>query len=331
MYLDRRGFYQQLEHKQESKVLVYVTGDRPGAETQIHPEVMDYFVEHLDLIGKVKKISLFLYTRGGSTIAAWSIVNLIRQFCDEFEVIVPSKAHSAGTLICLGANSIVMTKQATLGPVDPSVVTPLNPQVPGAPVDAKVPVSVEAINGFIELAQQEMKIDNPENLTPVLMKLADAVHPLVLGEVFRAKSQIKMLARRLLEKQLSDSEKIDRIISFLVSESGSHDYTIDRREARDELGLNIIKPDDTLYAIIKSIMDDIRAELELNSRYDPNQLLANNNHVEVELRSGLIESYAGGSHVFITKGNLIKNPQTPQMPFTSIQFDKIFEGWKHEK
>ena len=59
-----------------------------------------------------------MYTRGGNTLAGWSIINLIRQFCDELEIIIPSKAHSTGTLMALGANSIIMTKQATLGPID---------------------------------------------------------------------------------------------------------------------------------------------------------------------------------------------------------------------
>jgi hypothetical protein len=54
------------------------------------------------------------------------------------------------TLLCLGADSIIMTKQAVLGPIDPSVHTPLNPQIPGAAHNAKVPVSVESINGFIK-------------------------------------------------------------------------------------------------------------------------------------------------------------------------------------
>ncbi len=125
MYNDRIKFYESIENKRNSKLLVYVTGDRPGFETQIHPEVLDYFIDHLDRIGKPKKISLFLYTRGGNTLGAWSLVNLIRQFCNELEVIIPSKSHSAGTLISLGANTIVMTKQATLGPIDPSLNSPL--------------------------------------------------------------------------------------------------------------------------------------------------------------------------------------------------------------
>jgi hypothetical protein len=87
-----------LEAARKSKVLVYVTGDRLGMETQISSEVYDKFVNHLDLIGVVKKISLYLYTRGGNTLAVRSLVNLIRQFCDEFEVIIPSKTQSIQVL-----------------------------------------------------------------------------------------------------------------------------------------------------------------------------------------------------------------------------------------
>src|SRR4051812_38640883 len=136
MYADRKALYAQIEAERQTKLLVYITGDRPGLETQVGPDVYDRFVNHLDRIGVVPKISLYLYTRGGDTLAAWSLVNLIRQSCDELEMIIPSKAHSAGTLMCLGANRIVMTKQATLGPIDPSITGPLNPQIPGAAPDA---------------------------------------------------------------------------------------------------------------------------------------------------------------------------------------------------
>ena len=99
-------------------------------ETQISSEMPEYFVNHLDKFNLPKKISLLLYTRSGDTIAAWSLINLIKQFCEEYEVIVSSKARSAGTLICLGAKNVIMTKQATLGPIDPSLNSQLNPQNP---------------------------------------------------------------------------------------------------------------------------------------------------------------------------------------------------------
>jgi len=331
MYTNRRNLYTQLEQARSSRVLVYITGDRPGLETQIHPEVYDFFVNHLDRMGVVPKISLYLYTRGGVTLAAWSFVNLIRQFCETFEVIVPSKGHSAGTLICLGANTIVMTKQATLGPIDPSVNTPLNPQVPGGSPEAKVPVSVEAIKGFIELAKDELKIKGSTQLTSILVGLSEKVHPLVLGEVYRARSQIKMLAKRLMKGHIKEN-KIETIVNLLCSESGSHDYTIHRREAKDVLGLNIEKPNDQLYSIIKNIYDDVDGELQLTSKYDPNSTLGNQPQVNYAFRRALIESVQSGSHYFISEGTLTREQQqvAPGVQQITIRDQRNFEGWRHE-
>ena len=333
MFRDRQADYREIERLRGSKLLVYVTGDRPGLETQIHPEVLDFFVDHLDVFNKVSKISLYLYTRGGATTASWSIANLIQQFCDEFEVIVPSKAHSGGTLLSLGAKRIIMSKQATLGPIDPSVNTPLNPQIPGAPPNAKVPVSVEAINGFIELVKKEFNVKNASDLANIVGKLSDKIHPLVLGEVVRARSQIKMLANRLLSTQMTDKKKIKKIINFLASESGSHDYTINRKEAEEGLGLNIEKPDSELYPIIKRIYDDIRNELHLNEALDFNSLLGTANQIAYTFRRALIESLGVGTHVFVSEGQVSR--QQIQLPNNVIQFQindqRTFEGWKYER
>src|ERR1700694_803098 len=108
-YSERIDLLKEIEHRRKSRVLLYVTGDRPGLETQIHQEAYDFFVNLLDDIGIVERISLILYTRGGNTLAGWAFANLIKHFCEEFEVIIPSKAHSTGTLISLGAKHIVMT------------------------------------------------------------------------------------------------------------------------------------------------------------------------------------------------------------------------------
>ncbi len=333
MFNDRKDIYRRIEELRSTKLLVYITGDRPGLETQIHPEVLDYFVDHLDNFNLPNKISLFLYTRGGSTSASWSIANLIQQFCNEFEVIIPSKAHSGGTLLSLGAKTIVMTKQATLGPIDPSVNTPLNPQVPGAPPHSKVPVSVEAINGFIELAKNEFSLKNQKELANVLTSLSEKVHPLVLGEVVRARTQIKMLAQRLLSGQINDKKKIEKIINFLVSDSGSHDYTINRREARNELGLNIENPNDNLYQLIKKIYDNIREEFLLNEKLDVNSLLGTNMQVNYSYRRALLESLDYGTHVFVSNGTLSKQtimgPNNIQQ--TAINDQRTFEGWKYER
>jgi ClpP class serine protease len=333
MYTNRKELLQKLEKEQNSKIIIYITGDRPGLESQIHPEVLDLLVQHLDKIGSVNKISLYLYTRGGHTLAAWSISNLISQFCDEFEVIIPSKAHSAGTLLCLGANKLIMTKQATLGPIDPSINTPLNPGVPGAPPTARVPVSVEAINGFIELAKTT-GIKNSSDLANVIAILASHVHPLVLGEVYRARSQIRMLGKALLSKHMKEKKKRDKILSFLCSESGSHDYMIYRKEAEKELGLPVESPIEQSYGLIKAIYDDISAELMLTLPFNPMILIGDKPEIEYNYCRCLIESVTFGSHSFHSKGILRKKTitdQTTGIPQEMIEDDRKFEGWDYEK
>lgn len=332
MYSNRRDLYETLEQEFETKILTYITSDRAGFEIQIEQDAVDLFINHLDCIGSVPKISLYLYTRGGNISVAWNIINLLRQYCDELQVIIPHKAHSAGTLMSIGANSIVMTKQATLGPIDPSINTPLNPLIPGRS-GATLPVSVEAVKGYLEFAKEELSIKDDIALANILIKLSDSVHPLVLGNVYRSRAQIKMLAEKLLINQVTEPTKIKEIISFLCSDSGSHDYTINRREALNNLGLNIITPNDTQYRTIKDIYDDISHELGFGIPLDRKNI-ASTNGGEYCVRRGLIESLSGGSHYFVSQGKLIAPAPAgghgAPAPKPGFIDDQKFVGWKHE-
>jgi hypothetical protein len=334
MYSERRELYQKLEKRQNSKVLVYFTGDRQGLETRIGKDVYDVFVNQLDKIrtSPKSKISLYLYTTGGDTLSAWSIINLVNQFASEVEVIVPSKCLSAGTLMSLGAKDIVMTKQATLGPIDPSVNTPLNPVIPGGPINAingRIPVSVEAIEGYIQFMKQECGYNGKVDSGKLMEILAAHIHPIVLGEVYRAKQQIKMLGEKLLSNQINDKEKIDKIINFLCSGSGSHDYTIHRQEARENLGLNIITPDEETYAIIKAIYVDIAKELELTSPYNPNKYLGEKTSASYSFTRAVIESLNGGSCKYVSNGLLTRRQISvqPGVLQMAINDQRTVEGW----
>ncbi|WP_395741685.1 SDH family Clp fold serine proteinase [Prosthecobacter sp.] len=325
-YEKRRENYIQLEKARKSKLICYVTGTRAGLETAIAPDTYTLMAQHLDEIGPVKKISLFLLTNGGQTMAAWSLINLIKHYCDDFEVIVPFQALSAGTLMCLAADNIVMAKQATLGPIDPSVNQPLNPQHPNNP-NVRIPVSVEAIQGYFDLAGEELKISDQAEKAKIFLKLAESIHPLVLGTAFRARTQIQMLARKLLMGRMEEV-KIDRIIKFLCSDSGSHDYPIHRREARKELGLPIETPSVPLYALIKSTFAAIDEDLQFSGRLDPNSVLAGGNEREYSYTRAIIESVGGGSHAYLTEGRYQRhNPSNGGAP--AIQDMRLFEGWKH--
>ena len=337
MRKDRIDLYKQIEAERQSKLLVYITSTRGGLETQIANDILPKFTEHLDKLGDTQKITLYLYTNGGNTLAAWSLVNLIRSFCKEFEVIIPANCFSSGTLICLGSDNIVMTKQATLGPIDPSVNGPFNPMIPGInDPNAKLPVSVEYVNAYIEMAKTNFGINDQSCMKDLLLSLSDKIHPMTLGQVYRTRSQIQMLARKLMKWHKLSPEQEDEIIKFLCSESGSHDYSIHRGEAVEHLGLHVEKPTMDFYKVIKAVYDDISKELEFENPYNPNILLNQQNPYHYTFRRGLIEALYNGTDVYVSEGDLSitkvggMGPMGPMPVQNQLQDNRIFEGWKHE-
>ena len=142
-------------------------------------------------------------------------------------------------------------------------------------------------------------------MSQVLIDLAQKVHPLVLGQIFRTQGQIQYLARRLLNYQVKDVKKQKRIIDFLASDSGSHDYTVNRREA-SQLGLNTEKPDAELYQLIKNFYGTVRDELELETPFDFRSLVAQADSAPYACTRCLIESIEGGSHIHTSEGIVTK-------------------------
>src|SRR5690606_21504762 len=109
------------QEKRNSKIVTLVTSDRINLSAPIHQMMNDIIYQQLRVIkdkgGDFKNIDLFLYSRGGDSDAPWSIVSTIREvFPDRnFNVLIPFRAHSAATMISLGADEIVMTEKAELG------------------------------------------------------------------------------------------------------------------------------------------------------------------------------------------------------------------------
>lgn len=297
-------------------------------ETTIALDCVDLFVDLLDKIGPTKRISLILHTNGGQTLAAWRIVNLIRTFCDELEVLIPMKALSAGTLISIGADRLVMTKQAALGPIDPSVNNLLNPSVNVGGQVMRVPVSVENVLGYLQAAKSELSIKGEQHLASILQHLSSQVHPLVLGEIFRSRAQIRFLAEKLLKSQVKGAKKIRSIISFLCADSGSHDYTINRREAK-ELGLNVETPSAKMYDLLRAIHLSYNEEMKLLEPYSPQVVLGTSTTVQYKHVRGLLEDSNGGCYQFLSEGTLTRaTTQSPTGLQVAISDQRTSESWR---
>ena len=81
------------------------------------------FVDLLHNIKPSENFDLLLHTPGGNLDAAEKIIRLAREKAGkaELRIIVPEMAKSAGTLMVLGADLVLMSDASELGPIDPQV------------------------------------------------------------------------------------------------------------------------------------------------------------------------------------------------------------------
>ncbi len=330
---ERNKLIEAIENLRDSKVITYVTSDRqPPFGAKIANDAVRIFYEHLNKIGHVSKIDLFVHSLGGDTMTPWRLVNLIREFCDNFAVLVPYKAHSAATLTALGADEIVMGPMGELTPIDPTIGTPFNPPHPENPNEPKVEIGVEDVMGYINLAKEKIGITDQDNLVKIYEKLGDRIHPLAIGGVYRSHALIRLLASKILKlhmKEKTQIQSVPTIVDHLVEKLYYHNYLISRNEV-EELGLKLLKPPSGLENAMWNLYLSYEKELELGKLFNPQEYLKGEaESVEIDSSIALIESMSLRSS-FDKKVKISKAmvPAAPQVvaPQFSIQEEMI--GWK---
>jgi hypothetical protein len=238
---DRIDIIQKIEEERGSHLIAYITSTRQDLEVPMAMDSIRKIYEHLQLIGKPKEdvsVDLFLHSNGGDGTVPWRLVTLIREYATKFSVLVPHRAFSAATLTALGADSIVMHPMGMLGPTDPTVANPFNPVNPLT--NQPIGISVEDVTAYIALIQEDAGIHHEDELVQAFNKLADNIHPLALGNVKRSISQSRMMAKKLLALHMNmstDEHKVNEIVDNLTSKLFYHGHPINRREAKEQVGL----------------------------------------------------------------------------------------------
>lgn len=287
LLLEANKVISALEKARKSNVIVYITGDRKPEilSTVIALDILPLLKKHLTALGKVKKLSFALYTNGGHLNAPWPIINLIREYCDELEVIVLDKALSAGTLIAMGADKIVMPPYSFLSPIDPAASIPDGNQ--------QKRLEIEDIIGYIDFVKEKIGITEQQALCEIMKELTREVPPTKLGSVNRTHSLVRKIAKGLLSrhKEKVPDKQVKEIIETLTKELFSHDHFISRREAV-EIGFeNIIDfPSKESEKAISKLTDYYSKLLELENDFDPVSILGTKEKVELDLKRAALHS-----------------------------------------
>lgn len=159
----------------------------------------------------------FIQTPGGNVDATEKLIGILRQRLKSWRVIVPSWAKSAGTVIALSSENIVLGINSELGPIDPQWIA----------------------NGM--------------NI-PCEILSTDPTQPHHLRELAKlAVQRMRQLASNILSSGMMKGKtqpEIEEVLSKITSASGykSHGAVIDYDEAR-ALGLSVsfLPPDDEIW------------------------------------------------------------------------------------
>jgi len=328
---ERAQLIEAIESSRGSPVICYVTANRSQLGAQIGGDVTKYFQNHLEGIGKSENLNLFLVTRGGNTLAPTRLVSLLREYCKRLTVIVPFMAHSAGTLIALGADQIVMGRMGELGPVDPSVGNQFNPVLDPADVPPgklptprpRIPISVEDLAAYLTLARERAGLGSGQHMVDAFKALTDKLHPLALGNIHRQHMLIRRLVRRLLAMHMSateEREKIDQIAENLTEKLHAHEYIISREEAKNEMGLKVTYAGEDLEPTLWSLYRLYEDYLRIDREIDAVALLGDDNKKYAIIESAVIEGRKR-LHVFAYRGWFSRKGQ-------EINYDGESAGWE---
>jgi hypothetical protein len=217
--------------------------------------------EHLRHLGRVPRLDLVIATNGGTATAARRLALLLHEYTDRLTVLVPHRARSAGTLLCLGAHELVLGPLAELSPLDPQIGSAAGPR-PGEPAA----ISAEDVRAFRDMSEQWFGVVRDEDRLSLFGLLAQRVFPGSLGAFYRADRLIRDLAHELLAYQLPDIDAAGRdlIADRLVAGFHAHDYAITRAQAKD-LGLRVRYADAQEEALLWTILRQCDTQLEVES------------------------------------------------------------------
>jgi Serine dehydrogenase proteinase len=332
---ERIELVRKIQVHRGSQVICCLTSDRQNAPGNIAKDFIPIFFEHLSRFREPKKVDVFLVTTGGDILAAFGLSRLVREFSEFVGALIPEKCHSAGTLFALGANEIFMGKAATLTPIDPSIMTPLNPVVELAPGQRQSwPVSVESVAGYRDLVKEDWRL-NEEAAGVAFRMLAERINPLLLGDVYRSRQQIERLARTLITYHRNDEREILNIVEKLTRGYGSHDYPISRTEAGSLLDSQMAKDDSKLGKLIWDLFLDFREEMQLGQNFDPLMVVhaatASGKPLPVtdEQKVVVIESETGGDEFERSLQLSLVQTMTPAGPAQGVHAALVRAGWKH--
>lgn len=250
---DRQEQIRAIEGRTNRRLIAYIAGPMTSISAMDIPP----FVDILHDVEQGSDLDLLLHTPGGDVDQAERIVLLCRKRVGDgsFRVVVPDSAKSAGTLIAIAADMIVMGEPSELGPIDPQVTITT---AKGEPMVRPAQSFLDGLEAIVTGAGDE--------LSAAYFPLLDKLDPALIDFCRKALQRSEQFAEKFLTKYMlsDDPTKAKNVAHALnnVGEHLSHGAVIDAERAL-ELGLKIdlLPHDDDLWQAYWRLYCEMRIAL----------------------------------------------------------------------
>ena len=236
----RQQLIREIQRETGSALLCYVG----GAGTSVSRDDAVFFGDLLHNVPRGEPIDLLLHTGGGDIDAAEKIMSMLSDAAGiaTLRVIVPDYAKSAGTLMALGANSIMMSDSSELGPIDPQIETQ----------DSDGRISVVAVQNHLDAYKEcfELVKKEPDNkAAQIMLRTFDASR---IHKYRAAQARARQLAEKMLKSRMFREEQLlpTAPVAALMDNTKyqSHGQMIGINEAKEiSLKVDSRPPDDPLW------------------------------------------------------------------------------------
>lgn len=203
-----------------------------------------------------EKLLILLDTSGGNVYSSVKIMDALRTKYKEITVAIPQEAKSSGTMMCCGADKLIMGSVSELGPLDKPMTHPENEKSIISASDI-----VKSIEGMIDIAVDRQKtlareineeegIPFEKSLELASGSISKLISPMLCREDVKIYNQAKRLLaiaenygseflKNFMLKYIKDDRKRQDIANIIIRRLvwlyPDHSFAIRRNELRDWL------------------------------------------------------------------------------------------------
>lgn len=214
-----------------------------------------------------KSLVILLDTSGGNVYSAVKIMDTLRTKYSYISIAIPQEAKSSGTMMCCGADALVMSPISELGPLDKPMIHPDNETSYISALDI-----VQSVEGMLDTAEdrekelakeisRELGVPMQKSLALASDSISKLISPMLCKEDVKIYNQAKRLlsiaekyGHELLVNYMLNYVKnkktrgliADRIVRRLVWLYPDHGFAI-RRNELDDWFFYIVKAEETPY------------------------------------------------------------------------------------